>query len=136
MKECIVLAAIVCLTVLICAPAHAEIAQPREYKGRRVAEVLRELQTKGVRILFSSTLVPADLVVKSEPGPGAWREIADQILAPHGLTVATGPGTTWLVVRATTIRPRPGAAPPDKRPPPTPEAPGDAAPDTLRIEEQ
>ncbi len=136
MKERIVLAAIVCLTALMCAPAHGEIAQPREYKGRRVAEVLQELQTTGVRILFSSTLVPADLVVKSEPRPGAWREIAEQILAPHGLTVANGPGTTWLVVRATTVRPRPGAAPPDKRPPPTPEAPRDAAPDTLRIEEQ
>ena len=136
MKERIVLAAIVCLTALMCAPAHGEIAQPREYKGRRVAEVLRELQTEGVRILFSSTLVPADLVVKSEPRPGAWREIAEQILAPHGLTVANGPGMTWLVVRATTIRPRPGAAPPDKRPPPTPEPPRDAAPDTLRIEEQ
>jgi TonB dependent receptor/TonB-dependent Receptor Plug Domain len=136
MKERIVLAAMVCLTALMDAPAHGEIAQPREYKGRRVVEVLRELQTEGVRILFSSTLVPVDLVVKAEPKPGAWREIAEQILAPHGLTVASGPGMTWLVVRATTIRPRPGAAPPDKRPPPTPETPRDMAPDALRIEEQ
>ena len=101
-----------------------------------MVEVLRELQIEGVRILFSSTLVPADLVVKSEPKPGGWREIAEQILAPHGLTVAKGPGMTWLVVRATTIRPRPGTAPQDTRPPPTPEAPRAAAPDTLRIEEQ
>ena len=136
MKERIVLAAMVCLTALMCVPAHGESAQPREYKGRRVPEVLRELQTEGVRILFSSTLVPPDLVVKSEPKPGAWREIAEQVLAPHGLTVAKGPGMTWLVVRATTVRPRPGAAPPDKRPPPKPEAPRDVAPDTLRIDEQ
>ena len=136
MKERIVLAAIICLTALMCAPAQGGIAQPREYKGRRVAEVLQELQTTGVRILFSSTLVPADLVVKSEPKPGAWREIAEQILAPYGLTLANGPGVTWLVVRATTIRPRPGAAPPEKRPPPAPETPRDMAPDRLRIEEQ
>ena len=79
MKERIVLAAIVCVTALMCAPAQGGIAQPREYKGRRVAEVLQELQTTGVRILFSSTLVPADLVVKSEPKPGAWREIAELV---------------------------------------------------------
>jgi len=136
MKERIVLTAIVWVTALMCAPANGDSAQAREYKGRRVAEVLRELQAQGVRILFSSTLVPADLVVKSEPKPGGWREIAEQILAPHGLTVAHGPGVTWLVVRATTIRPRPGTAPRDTRPPPTPEAPRDAAPEALRIEEQ
>jgi hypothetical protein len=136
MNERIVLAAIVGLAALMCAPAHGGIPQSREYKGRRVAEVLQELQTTGVQILFSSTLVPADLVVRSEPRPGGWRELAEQILAPHGLTVSDGPGTTWLVVRATTIRPRPGAAPPGNRPPPAPEPPREAAPDTLRMEEQ
>ena len=63
MKERILLAAIVCLAMLMGAPARGEAAQRRQYKGRPVAQVLQELQTDGVRILFSSTLVPPDLVV-------------------------------------------------------------------------
>ena len=136
MKERILLAAIVCLAMLMGAPARGEAAQRRQYKGRPVAQVLQELQTDAVRILFSSTLVPPDLVVESEPKAGAWREIAEQVLAPHGLTVAKGPGKTWLVVRATPIRPRPGAAPRNVRPAPASEPPHDEAPGTLRIDEQ
>jgi len=136
MKERILLAAIVCLAMLMGAPARGEAAQRRQYKGRPVAQVLQELQTDGVRILFSSTLVPPDLVVESEPKAGTWREIAEQVLAPHGLTVAKGPGKTWLVVRATPIRPRPGAAPRNVRPAPASEPPHDEAAGALRIDEQ
>lgn len=135
MKHRLVLAILVSLAALAVAPAHAEQSQSRGYQGRRVAEVLQELQSKGNRILFSSTLVRTDLLVTSEPRPGGWREIAEQILAPHGLTLVQGPGITWLVVRATTIRPRPGVVPPDKRPT-TPEPSGETAPAPLRIEEQ
>ena len=66
-------------------------AQESKYAGRPVADVLRELQTPELRIIFSSDLVPPALRVKNEPTSRNAREIAMQILAPHGLTLQKGP---------------------------------------------
>jgi len=62
-----------------------------------VADVLRELQPD-LRIIFSSDLVPASLRVKEEPKGRDPRQIALQILSPHGLTLQQGPRGTLLVV--------------------------------------
>lgn len=78
--------------------APATAAQEGKYAGRPVADVLRELQTPELRIIFSSDLVPPALRVKNEPKSRSSREIAMQILAPHGLTLQKGPRGTWVVV--------------------------------------
>ena len=72
--------------------------QTGAYRGRPVADVLHEVQASGVRILFSSDLVPARLRVTVEPTSREPRQLALQILAPHALTLAPGPRGTLLVV--------------------------------------
>ena len=86
-------------------PATAIGQDATRYAGRRVDDVLRQLQGKGARIIFASNLVPPTLRVKVEPVTRSLREIAEEVLAPHGLALKDGPGDTWIVV------PRPAAAP-------------------------
>lgn len=108
----------------------------KKFIGRPVADVLRELQASGTRIIFTSALVPADLRVKTEPRLTDAREIAREILEPHGLTLRQGPGTTWLVVRARTRPPSPARDARDAEPsrdPAVTESP--AAHAAIRIEE-
>ena len=111
--------------------------QTGKYAGRPVADVLRELQTAELRIIFSDDLVPAALRVKSEPTSRNAREIAEQILAPHGLTVQKGPRGTLIVV----VRPKTPPRLTTPRPPTTREAPSvaeppPAVPIPVRIEER
>ncbi len=125
---------ILCLVAALAVPAVVS-GQARTYAGRPVADVLQDLRTAGLRILFSSDLVPGTLRVKSEPTGEDPRKIALQILAPHGLTVEDGPRGTLLVVarQKPTVpaeRPRqqkaaPGGGPPDSA----------SQPDAVRIEE-
>lgn len=129
-------AAVALVAVPVAAPVRAA-EQPTKYAGRSVAAVLKELQSAELRILFSSELVPQALRVKVEPKGRDPREIALQVLQPHGLTLQKGPGGTELVValpRAASPAPRRRETPPDPtrvetavQPPPPP--------DPLRIEE-
>ena len=100
----------------------------RNTSGRAVADVLRELQATRLKIIFSSERVPANLRVLREPRGTHPRDIALQILEPHGLTLEDGPGGTFIVV-----------AKPRRQPDPAPpgvlktEVPGD--PEAVRIAE-
>jgi hypothetical protein len=84
--------------------------QPHErYRGRPLADALRTLQASGLRIVFTSTIVPPDLRVSVEPSARSARQQLDELLAPHGLAVEEGPGRVLQVVRArptTTAPPR------------------------------
>ena len=118
-------------------PATAIGQDATRYAGRRVDDVLRQLQATGARIIFASNLVPPTLRVKAEPVARSPRDIAEEVLAPHGLTLKDGPGDTWIVV------PRPTPAPAARRPaepraPQKPRAtPQEIPPEQpLRIEEQ
>ena len=68
------------------------------YAGRPLVEVLQDLNRRGLRIVFSSSLVPVTLRVSSEPS-GTPREILDQVLRPQGLPTELGeaPGTLRLI---------------------------------------
>lgn len=131
------LAILVTAVPLCLAHVQAE-AQPAPYAGRRVVDVLGELQAKGLVIIFSSSLVPDTLLVKSEPRAQIPRDIAVEILAPHGLALQEGPGRTLLVVR------KPPASPRVRGPAPRPRAAGpggppkqtDVEPEPLRLEER
>ena len=80
-------------------PAGAqEVRGP--YAGRPLADVLKDLQRSGLRIVSSSSVVRPDMRVKSEPTARDARQILDQILAQHGLTTEKGPGGALIVVRA------------------------------------
>jgi Ca-activated chloride channel family protein len=60
----------------------------------------RDLQSLGLKVVFSSELVRPDMRVVAEPKSTALRKILDEVLAPHGLRAAAGPKDTWLVVQA------------------------------------
>src|SRR6476620_7067930 len=69
------------------------------YAGRPLADVLQDLNHRGLRIVFSTNLVPMTLRVFAEPS-GTPREILDQILRPHGLYARPGPQGMLIVARA------------------------------------
>src|SRR3954451_19966536 len=78
------------------------------YAGRPLVDVLQDLNRRGLRIVFSTSLVPVALRVSAEP-VGTPREILDQVLRPHGLYARPGPQGVLIVARA--AKGRDGAAP-------------------------
>jgi hypothetical protein len=78
-------------------PAVAQAAE--DYKGRPLADALRELQAKGLRIVYSSATVTPDLRVLVEPRATKARQQLDELLMPHGLVARNGPGGTIEIVR-------------------------------------
>src|SRR4029079_10774696 len=61
--------------------------------------VLQDLNRRGLRIVFSTSLVPVALRVSSEPS-GTPREMLDQVLRPHGLYARPGAQGVLIVARA------------------------------------
>jgi hypothetical protein len=127
------------LLILLALPAPpVEADDARRYAGRPVADVLRELQP-GLRIIFSSDLVPSSLRVKEEPKGREPRQIAAQILSPHGLTLQQGPRGTLLVVASPRKTAPASRSQPRQLPKPTePDTVRDSAQtsDPLRIDER
>lgn len=93
---------VVPLSAEVAADTTGETGAERGWAGRELAEVLRELQSEGVAVVFSSSLVPAGLRVEADPEGGEPRALLDELLTPHGLAVAEGPDEAWVVVRAAT----------------------------------
>jgi outer membrane receptor protein involved in Fe transport len=78
-------------------PALARARPPRA--GQPLAEALEGLRQEGLRLVYSSDLVRPEMQVQADPASRAPRDIALEILAPHGLTLREGPAGTLLVVR-------------------------------------
>ena len=93
--------AIVLLLVGGCAMpvAAQESGDAPRYAGRPLVEVLQDLNRRGLRIVFSTSLVPAALRVSGEP-VGTPREILDQVLRPHRLYALSGAQGVLIVTRA------------------------------------
>lgn len=68
--------------------------------GKTLAEALQTLQAEGLPIVFSSALVLPSMTVATEPRPGPASALLADLLRPHGLAAAQGPGERWIVVRA------------------------------------
>jgi hypothetical protein len=91
----------VALVLALTLDAAAAYAQTTEqYRGRSLADALRMLQAKGLRIVFTSATVTADLRVDTEPRAQAPRHLLDELLAPHALEARDGPGGVLQIVRA------------------------------------
>ena len=67
--------------------------------GRRLEDVLRLLQTRGLRLVFSSEIVTPDMRIRSEPRAKVLRKQLAELLEPHGLAAESGPGGVIQVVR-------------------------------------
>ena len=100
------------ILVVAAGPAAAE-AGGRAYAGRPLIEALQDLQSRGLRLIYSSDVVRPEMLIEVEPPGGQPRRLLEALLAPHGLGVLEGPGGILLVVRKATVRAGgpPGAAP-------------------------
>jgi len=87
------------ILLLFALPAGADDAVA-SYAGRPLAESLRDLQGRGLKIIFSSVLVTPEMMVESEPQGDTDREILESLLTAHGLGCRPGIGGSLLVVRA------------------------------------
>jgi hypothetical protein len=94
------------------------------YAGRPLVEVLQDLNRRGLRIVFSTSLVPAALRVSAEP-VGTPREILDQVLRPHRLYALSGAQGVLIVARVP--RRRDDAAPARVEGPPAGDQPAPTA---------
>lgn len=68
--------------------------------GQTLAGALRDLGTRGLRLIYSSDLVRPEMIVAVEPRAGSPRDLLQQILAPFGLEARDGPGGTVLIVQS------------------------------------
>lgn len=79
--------------------------------GQPVIAVLAGLERAGVRILYSSELVPGNLRVLAEPTATGGIELAREVLAPHGLMLQPAGADVWAVVEAPPAASRPEPPP-------------------------
>lgn len=84
------------LLLLIANTLHA--AEYR-FAGRPLAEGLRELQSRGLRLIYSDDVVTSAMIVRTEPRSTQARKILDELLREHALRASDGPRDTLLIVR-------------------------------------
>jgi outer membrane receptor protein involved in Fe transport len=89
------------LMVLVAAAADAAA-----WRGMPLEDVLEGLRASGVELLYSSDLVKPWMRVEHEPRAVEPRALLAEILAPHGIFVADGPGDTLMLVREPPRAPR------------------------------
>ncbi|RYG67286.1 Plug domain-containing protein, partial [bacterium] len=95
----------------------SSMAADARWRGRTVPEVLAALESRGVRFLFSSQLVPDELRVREEPrDTGDPVALARGILAVHGLGLDVVQPGLYAVVRIGP--PQPAPVPAEAVPPP------------------
>ena len=100
----VALALCLSLVAAISAAQPTQISPPApsasSFAGRPLADVLRDLEALGLKIIFTSEVVRDDMNVDAEPEATNPRRILDEILAPHGLAVSSGPRHTLVIVRS------------------------------------
>ncbi len=105
--------ALLCCGVVLAAPAaYAQPTAPR-LEGLRLAEALQALEARGLRLIYSSETVRAEMRVRTEPRGRSPRSVLEELLWPHGLTARDGPAASILIVkdpRARLRRPAPARA--------------------------
>lgn len=93
----------VAILLIVCACAVPLAGQDggdaRPYAGRSLVDVLQDLNRRGLRIVFSTSLVTAALRVSTEPS-GTPRDVLDQVLKPHRLYARPGAQGVLIVARA------------------------------------
>jgi len=99
--RCSVLAAVAFALISPIVVGEVSFAAERTtYLGRPLIEVLRQLQERGLRVIFSSAVVDERTLVTLEPRTIEPRAILEEILAPLGLEARDGPAGSILIVRA------------------------------------
>lgn len=76
-------------------------ASAGDFEQLSLDQALEILETRGLRILYSSDLVQPWMRVQSEPVATDARSILNEIVAPYALQAVDGPNGALLLVRAT-----------------------------------
>jgi hypothetical protein len=76
-----------------------DAVRPQGFAGRPLSSVLRTLQARGLKIVFSTEVVRPSMRVETEPRGKVDRQVLDEVLLPHGLEVRPAPRGVLLVVR-------------------------------------
>ena len=100
MRRVLFAVSVVAVVLFIGRPASGQTTST--FVGRTLPDALRVLETRGLKLVFSSELVRNDMRVVVEPSAKTPRKILDEILKPHGLEARSGPGDLLLVVRRKT----------------------------------
>jgi outer membrane receptor protein involved in Fe transport len=87
------------------------------YAGHPLTEALNDLESKGLRLVYSDDVVTREMIVQSEPRATQPRRVLDELLREHRLTARRGPRGTLLIVRMKEQpQPRAQTPPPPKMP--------------------
>jgi hypothetical protein len=86
----------VALFLLIATTATAA----QRYAGRPLLEALHDLETHGLRLVYSDDVVTSEMIVKSEPQATEPRRVLDELLREHRLKATRGPHGALLIVRS------------------------------------
>jgi len=86
----------VCLLVLACLP-QLILAAADGWQGKRVSELLDNLNNQGHQIIFSSDVVTDKLLIQNEPDLNDPLKGVRALLGEYGLALENGPAGTWLV---------------------------------------
>jgi TonB-dependent Receptor Plug Domain len=105
------------------APTAHDLQTQVASEGRRLDEVLAELQRDGLKLIFSSEVVRPTMRVRVEPRRSSPRRMLDALLEPHGLIARDGPAGTVLVVKNPRARLDPRVPPAADKPPAFPRPP-------------
>jgi outer membrane cobalamin receptor len=103
--------ALVVATLSLLAAAGPALASG--FANLSLEQALRELQARGLPILYSSDLVRPDMRVIREPSGRSAREILDELVEPHGIRIMEGPNGMLALTRSTRAV---GAAAPSQTP--------------------
>ncbi|HEX8172436.1 MAG TPA: TonB-dependent receptor [Thermoanaerobaculia bacterium] len=91
--------------------------QAAHFAGRPLGDALRELESRGLRLIYSADVVTPAMIVRAEPRASEPRRILDELLREHALHAQRGPRGTLVIVRdAPKAPPKETAAPPPQMP--------------------
>jgi hypothetical protein len=69
------------------------------YAGRPLSEALHDLETKGLRLIYSNDVVRPEMIVGSDPQSSEPRRALDELLHEHHLRATKGPRGSIVIVR-------------------------------------
>ncbi|MEO1595072.1 MAG: TonB-dependent receptor [Pseudomonadota bacterium] len=101
----------VSLIALLCGVVAAPAASEPAARARQdvaLVDVVDQLRSRGLPVIYSSRLLPRHLRVPAPPESGEPEQVLASLLAPHGL-ILRGEGRYLVIVRAS----EPADAPPD-----------------------
>jgi outer membrane cobalamin receptor len=84
--------------ILISTISMNAVASEQVWQGKPVVDFVRHVATQGFKIIYSDDLVPADLLIKSEPTRDEPIAALRETVQAHGLTIADGPAGSLLIV--------------------------------------